>query len=163
MFCFSWTMVLQDNTSEACRLYPTYLNKIKNYGRISPYWSDLKTRPTIKCIAKENLDRHEVPLILPSSSILRLIHHILVVSGVQHWPWHLFCDWRSLHSLKMHMITKHKEEKVNALFHEISSLILRSLLSVQNVIIQDKHCFELYGYDILVDSTLKPWLLEVIC
>ena len=68
---------------------------------------------------------------------------------------------RSLHSLKMHMISKHGEQDVNALFHNIHMLILRSLLAVQNVVIQDKHCFELYGYDILVDDSLKPWLLEV--
>lgn len=59
------------------------------------------------------------------------------------------------------MISKHGEQDVNGLFHNIHMLILRSLLAVQNVVIQDKHCFELYGYDILVDDTLKPWLLEV--
>ncbi|RLN10454.1 hypothetical protein BBJ28_00022743 [Nothophytophthora sp. Chile5] len=72
----------------------------------------------------------------------------------------LGCKW-PLHSLKLFLISKHGQEAVDRLFHGIQTLITRSLLAVQQVIIQDRHCFELYGYDVLVDSALKPWLIEV--
>ena len=43
----------------------------------------------------------------------------------------------------------------------MNQLIIHSLLACQNVIINDRHCFECYGYDLLIDDDLKPWLIEV--
>ena len=45
---------------------------------------------------------------------------------------------------------------LETLFKEMDNIFVRSLQSVQKVIINDKHCFELYGYDILLDQNLKP-------
>ena len=46
--------------------------------------------------------------------------------------------------------------KVNHMFHLMDDIFIKSLLSVQKTMINDKHCFELYGYDILLDQHLKP-------
>lgn len=52
-------------------------------------------------------------------------------------------------------------EASNKLFSGIDQLIIHSLKAVQNVMINDRHCFECYGYDVLIDNDLKPWLVEV--
>ncbi|EGB03869.1 hypothetical protein AURANDRAFT_33385 [Aureococcus anophagefferens] len=47
------------------------------------------------------------------------------------------------------------------LFDDIDRIIIHSLKAVQGSIINDRHCFECYGYDILIDARLRPWLVEV--
>lgn len=62
-----------------------------------------------------------------------------------------------LQALKFYLINKVGVERVDALFWEMQMIMLRSLLAVQPIMISDKHCFELYGYDIIIDENLKPW------
>eukprot|EP00041_Stephanoeca_diplocostata_P030678 m.935603 g.935603 ORF g.935603 m.935603 type:complete len:166 (+) comp23804_c0_seq22:1245-1742(+) len=47
------------------------------------------------------------------------------------------------------------------LFQDIHWICLQSLKSVQAVMLSDRHCFEVYGFDVIVDDQLKPWLIEV--
>jgi len=63
--------------------------------------------------------------------------------------------------LKSYLLSTVGVDVVNRLFTDIESIVLHSLFSVQKTMINDKHCFELYGYDILIDNKYKPWLLEV--
>ena len=70
------------------------------------------------------------------------------------------CKW-SVKNLKQYLAAKHGKRRVNQLFYDIQMMMIRTLQSVQKTIIQDRHCFELYGYDVIIDADLKPWLLEV--
>lgn len=53
------------------------------------------------------------------------------------------------------------KEVTDKLFGNISWLIVHSLRAVAPVMATDRHCFECYGYDIIIDNVLKPWLVEV--
>lgn len=62
----------------------------------------------------------------------------------------------TVQQLRRYLTAKHGRERVGTLFEDIDNIFVCSLQSVQKVIINDKHCFELYGYDILLDENLKP-------
>ncbi|KAF7259679.1 hypothetical protein EG68_03405 [Paragonimus skrjabini miyazakii] len=70
------------------------------------------------------------------------------------------CKW-SVCKLRRFLQAQYGYHRIAKLFHQIDMIFVISLLSVQKIMIQDKRCFELYGYDILLDNNLKPWLLEI--
>eukprot|EP01116_Phalansterium_solitarium_P022233 TRINITY_DN7268_c0_g1_i1.p1 TRINITY_DN7268_c0_g1~~TRINITY_DN7268_c0_g1_i1.p1 ORF type:complete len:435 (-),score=136.52 TRINITY_DN7268_c0_g1_i1:62-1366(-) len=67
----------------------------------------------------------------------------------------------SIRNLKLFLISKHGAEAVNQLFADIQQVLIRTIIAAQRVMMTDRHCFELYGFDIIMDSNLKPFLLEV--
>jgi tubulin polyglutamylase TTLL1 len=66
-----------------------------------------------------------------------------------------------IRNLRLHLEATRGHAATSRLFDDIENIILQSLKAVQNVMINDRHCFECYGFDILIDADLKPWLLEV--
>lgn len=48
-----------------------------------------------------------------------------------------------------------------AVWNEIVAVVLKSLVCVEDVIPSQPGAFELFGFDVLLDAELRPWLLEV--
>ena len=59
------------------------------------------------------------------------------------------------------MLSKFGEEAVEECFYNIQELVIKTLIATSKLMMNDKKCFELYGYDVLIDDKLKPWLVEV--
>lgn len=58
----------------------------------------------------------------------------------------------SINNLRFYLEQTQGKHLTDKCFDDINHIIYISLKAVQNVVINDKHCFELYGYDILIDS-----------
>jgi tubulin polyglutamylase TTLL9 len=70
------------------------------------------------------------------------------------------CKW-GLRDLKQHIASTMGPAVANKVFGDTQALIMRTLQAVQKVMMNDRHVFELYGYDVLIDDTMRPWLVEV--
>ena len=66
-----------------------------------------------------------------------------------------------LRELKLYLASKHGKPRVEECFGKIQEIFVHSLKAVQTLLTSDKRCFELFGYDILIDESFQPWLLEV--
>lgn len=67
----------------------------------------------------------------------------------------------SVQNLRLYLESTRGKQVTERLFGQISWLIVHSLKAVSPTMATDRHCFECYGYDIIIDNNLKPWLIEV--
>ncbi|CAF3321127.1 unnamed protein product [Rotaria socialis] len=77
-------------------------------------------------------------------------------------------DYNSIHggkwsidNLRLYLEGTRGKKLTDRLFDEMCWIIVHSLRAASAVITSDRHCFECYGYDIIIDDNLKPWLIEV--
>ena len=68
------------------------------------------------------------------------------------------CKW-TVTQLRYYLHQNNLDDRL--LWTRITNIIILTLLIQAPQVPKASNCFELYGFDILVDENLKPWLLEV--
>lgn len=66
-----------------------------------------------------------------------------------------------MRSMALYFIGKFDAERTHQTYNYIEELIISCIKSVATTIIKDRHYFELYGFDILLDRSLKLRLIEI--
>eukprot|EP01064_Diplonema_japonicum_P014609 TRINITY_DN2228_c2_g2_i1.p1 TRINITY_DN2228_c2_g2~~TRINITY_DN2228_c2_g2_i1.p1 ORF type:complete len:509 (+),score=49.48 TRINITY_DN2228_c2_g2_i1:35-1561(+) len=56
---------------------------------------------------------------------------------------------------------RHTGVPMDVLWTRIETVVNITLLSISTSVPRHEACFELYGFDMIIDQSLKPWLLEV--
>ncbi|KAL4232807.1 putative tubulin polyglutamylase ttll2 [Mactra antiquata] len=68
------------------------------------------------------------------------------------------CKW-TLTQLRYYFHQNSLDDRL--LWARIANIIILTLLIQAPQVPKEKNCYELYGFDILIDDKMKPWLLEV--
>eukprot|EP00899_Mesostigma_viride_P012628 jgi/Mesvir1/21366/Mv20850-RA.1 len=96
------------------------------------------------------------------SEIDNALVHLTNVAIQKHGP-----DYNASHgnkltlaSLMLYIAAHFGQRSAARLDADIRALIVHTLRAVQGVMINDRHCFELYGYDVIIDDRLQPWIIE---
>eukprot|EP00049_Salpingoeca_infusionum_P016803 m.348748 g.348748 ORF g.348748 m.348748 type:complete len:440 (-) comp16148_c1_seq8:1894-3213(-) len=67
------------------------------------------------------------------------------------------CKW-TIRQLRQHFRTEGLDDA--RIWRRVSNLVIRTLLAVADQVPTVTSCFELYGFDVMLDAELKPWLIE---
>lgn len=104
--------------------------------------------------------KHRFSLQNLEDSFVHLTNHAIQKLDVDYNATETDCKW-PLSSLRKHLKQTVGEENTLRCFQKIEETVVHTMLSVKSVMISDPHCFELYGFDVLIDDNLQPWLVEV--
>lgn len=127
-----WVLVTQ---SENCYFFP------QGYLRTSSEKFSL-----------ENLD----------STFIHLTNNAIQKEGTEYGKFEAG-NQMSFKQFQEYLLAHHGNIRVNSMISIMKSQIITSLLSVKGKLNPNGRlgCFEIFGYDFIIDSCFKPWLIEV--
>ena len=104
------------------------------------------TRYNGRSLAQEDLGSH--------------LTNVALQKGDEHYNTSHGGKW-SFQNLFLYVQSRYGPYAAEGMMKNIQFLIYHSLKAVEPVMFNDKHSFELYGYDILIDDQINPHLIEV--